>query len=472
MAVLCVATKELVAAAEEVDTHLEEARKIFEWVGAFDGGYVSPKQDVRRLIPGDLLSSLIVYAKEKINSGESLLRVPWETIIESDDPNDGGQMPCGTVRSVAREMRLGNKSKFAPYANYLMAEAENQIPSSWSKPAQRLLLDIVGDEDIPPENPTDWIRRWKKRCKRDSHDSLAEKAALLVIQRSDVAIMIPAYDAYNHRNGNWSNTNTVEMTGQYHETTAIKTIQKGDEIFVSYNFCEECGGRKEFYGTAELLRDYGFVERMPQRWHYFMPKHYQFDLDEDADGALQITWHKKHRPKNEDKIQIALNWIGRELRRLRRIKNLDWNFRFDEKDHGLTKSEWDTIWEFADANIVSLGMAERSLRKKLDGEGMTTTGETVEGDSCPANFTPIADGSHYDPLHFELDDIEYHLYTCDTTDTFAQTGFDLLEKTQSAYQVVKFKEKPETDDVCMNLDKIIQVGSRHHISISTTSFSA
>jgi hypothetical protein len=456
-------SKESVVEETIEDTHLEEARAILEWVSGTEGGFVSPKQDVRRLIPGDLSTPLIVYAKERIDVGEKIMRVPWSTLITSDDPEDGGQLPCGTVRSVAREMRLGEKSRYAPYVTYLHGEPDNQIPSGWSTPAQKLLRDIVGNNKIPPTNPTDWIKRWKKRCRGDTNDKIATKAALLVIQRSDDAIMIPAYDAYNHRNGNWTNTRTVEEEGVAHETTVIKTIEPGGEIFISYNFCAECGGRKNFYGTADILRDYGFVERLPQRWHYFMPKHYQFDLDQDQDGVMTVTWHANHRPKKQDKKEDAQVWIRRELRRLQRIKNIDWNFGFDENELGMTKHEWDTIWEFVDANIAALVVAYESLSRELeddeDQDQSCSAMEAGEDGSCPSNLGPLNNGSHYDPLDFEEDDIAYHLYTCDTTDAFAQKGFDLLEKTKSAYQLIKFKEKPSTNDVCMNLDKIIQVST-------------
>jgi hypothetical protein len=38
--------------------------------------------------------------------------------------------------------------------------------------------------------------------------------------------------------------------GKYHETTATKTIEEGEEILISYNLCEECHGRRHWYGTA------------------------------------------------------------------------------------------------------------------------------------------------------------------------------------------------------------------------------
>jgi spermidine synthase len=187
-----------------------------------------------------------------------------------------------------------------------------------------------------------------------------------------------------------------------------------------------------------------------------MEKDYHFDLDKDEHGVLQATWHNKYRPKKPEKKEKVRLWLQRQLRRLRRLKNIEWNFDFHEKDHGMTKYEWDMIWEFVDANIVAMSVALESLGPSITAAPSDTVSDSEEG-SCPSPVIPSANGSHYDPLNFEYDDVAYELYTCDTTDAFKQTGFKLLDKTESAYQLVKFKEKAETNDVCMNLDKIIQI---------------
>jgi nitrogen fixation protein len=251
------------------DPHLERAQAIFDWVAASEGAIVSLKQEVRRVVPGDLNTPLIIAAKEKIEGGEILVRVPWDIIIKPDDPDDDGQLPCSTATALAREMKLGKDSKYAPYVMYLNGESDRQIPSTWSKQAQNLFNRVIGNNDIPPNRATTWITKsWYKRCGGDPEDKIALKAALMVIQRSDDEIMIPAYDAYNHRNGNWTSTDTTIKQGQYHETRATRTIQPGEEIYLSYNLCKHCGGRKMDYGTGEILRDYGFVEDYPRRFHF------------------------------------------------------------------------------------------------------------------------------------------------------------------------------------------------------------
>ena len=165
-------------------------------------------------------------------------------------------MCCGTVRSVAKEMQLGEKSEdFGPYAAYLNAQAEGQLPSAWSPAGKKLLQDLVGGEPkgtiIPPTEPSQWLEYdWHNRCKGFPEDTLSNKAALLVVQRSDDYLMIPGYDLFNHRNGAWLNTMTQTMEGQHQITTATKTIEKGEQIYISYNQCKECQGRRFGYGTA------------------------------------------------------------------------------------------------------------------------------------------------------------------------------------------------------------------------------
>jgi hypothetical protein len=173
------------------DKHLEGARAIFNWIAASKDGIVNAKHEVQRAIPGDINSRLIVAAKERIEPGEVIVRVPWDLIIEPDDPDDDGQLPCTTVTSLAREMRLGEKSTYAPYVTYLLDEDYTTIPSAWSEPAQRLMREVVGHSEIPPARATIHLRKMYKRCDIDPNDEFARKAAIMIITRSDDTILIP-----------------------------------------------------------------------------------------------------------------------------------------------------------------------------------------------------------------------------------------------------------------------------------------
>ena len=143
-----------VAASVAEDSHLEEAKAIFDWVSGTQDGHITPKLELRREIPGDLDSPMGVYATETIEMNEEIVKVPWSVIIKPDDEREPpSQLVCGTVRNVAKEMRLGADSKYAPYVIYLNSEADSQIPSAWSPPGRELLLDILDHDTIPPQNP-------------------------------------------------------------------------------------------------------------------------------------------------------------------------------------------------------------------------------------------------------------------------------------------------------------------------------
>ena len=277
----------------ENDPHLEGARAIFEWIAASEGGIVSPKQEVRRAVPGNKNTPLIVAATERIEVGEIMVRVPWSHIVKPDNPDDDGQLPCTTATSLAREMKLGKDSQYGPYVEYLNGESPHGIPSVWSPKARELFEQVVGGkDDIPPGRATTWItKQWYGRCKGDPEDEVSTLAALMVIQRSDDEIMIPAYDAYNHRNGNWTGLDTTIKIGEYHETAAIRTIEAGEEIYLSYNLCNQCGGRKHDYGTGEILRDYGFVEDYPRRFYYMD----EYVSRRRKHAGMLVCLHSDHR---------------------------------------------------------------------------------------------------------------------------------------------------------------------------------
>jgi len=482
----------IAAEHNDVDPHLTEAKAIFDWVAGTADGFVTPKLELRRDIPGDLSSSMGVYATESIESGEPIVRIPWSVIITSDDPNErASQMVCGTVRSLANEMRLGSESKYAPYVVYLNAEVDAQIPSTWSKAGQELLLEVLDNNSIPPRDIIGWIEDdWFHRCKGDPNDPFGIKAALMVIQRADDAILIPAYDNLNHRNGNWTNTNTEIERGHYHTTTVIKNIEPGEQIYISYNMCEECGGRRSGYGTAEILRDYGFIEHMPQRWHY-MEEDFQFDLDEIEDGKLIVTWDEEDRPdKGDGKLMEQCRvWFRWEIRRLKRIKNIEWNIGYKGKDHGIAQIELDDIFGFIDANIVAMTAALESLGPSpLPGTVMTTKADShgdeddeddyddeeddtqgtckkdddFGGCMAPIDIAPlIANSSHYDTLEWEFDDLDYQVPTCNNRQIMQFNDFDDVEFLKTNYQDLNFMVKNELDDMCMDLDNIVQICSNY-----------
>eukprot|EP00537_Pseudo-nitzschia_pungens_P001155 CAMPEP_0172368666 /NCGR_PEP_ID=MMETSP1060-20121228/28638_1 /TAXON_ID=37318 /ORGANISM="Pseudo-nitzschia pungens, Strain cf. cingulata" /LENGTH=1266 /DNA_ID=CAMNT_0013093337 /DNA_START=265 /DNA_END=4065 /DNA_ORIENTATION=- len=479
----------------EKDTHLEEAQAIFDWVSGTQDGFITPKLELRRDVPGDASSPMGVYATDTIETGEDIIKVPWSVILKSDDPREpASQLVCGTVRTVAREMRLGADSKYAPYVVYLNNEADAQIPCWWSDGGQEFLEEILYGGTIPPTDPVGWIEdEWFGRCRGDPNDAIGVKAALMVIQRADDSIMIPAYDNMNHRNGNWTNTKTEIEPGKFHHTTATKTISAGDQIYISYNMCEECEGRSSGYGTAEILRDYGFVEHYPQRWHY-MEEDFQFDLDQIEDGKFIVTWDGEDRPdKGDGKLMEQTRvWFRWEIRRLKRVKNIEWAIGYEGKDHGIPDYEKETLFKFLDANIIAMTAALESLgpspppgtvtttkadshsaqvadnddakdEKKVQGnDGTCKADEDFGGCMAPIDVAPLLENyTHYDPLEWEFDDLDYLLPTCNNRELMRFSDFDDVEFIKTHYQDLNFMRKESTDDTCMDLDNIVQICSNY-----------
>jgi hypothetical protein len=239
-----------------------------DWLNSLKGGYFNPKQEIRRGNPDDPTSYVGIFAKELIEEGDVLAQIPWEFIIsakefdgEDDDDELTTMLMCGTVRNLAAEMKKGAQSKHAPYVQYLLNQTEGQLPSAWSEEGKRLLVDILGGEEyqqIPPVEPVDWLTEdWYEACHGDPEDTLSAHAAMLVVQRADDDLMVPIYDIYNHRNGKYHATKMMNKNeGENYIVQARRTIEPGEEIYHSYNMCDECDGRANGYGTPGEKRYY------------------------------------------------------------------------------------------------------------------------------------------------------------------------------------------------------------------------
>ena len=148
---------------------------IFEWIHNAPGGFYHPDQDFRA---DPETGAMGVFATKDIPEGTTLVRVPWSHLIKSDDPEEAGQLCCGTVESLARELRKGEESEYAPYIKYVQNQAVDQIPSGWSAQGKAFLQEIVGGADaksqvLPPEDPSHWlVDDWFKRCGGDPNDEI------------------------------------------------------------------------------------------------------------------------------------------------------------------------------------------------------------------------------------------------------------------------------------------------------------
>ena len=245
--------------------HASEVQELVDWFEAREGAELNPKLEIRHAnddANDDDTSNMGVFAADDISEGEVLLVVPWNAIIHAgyivEDPSS---LVCDTVFNLAREMRKGDESDFAPYVNYLKTQKVGQIPSAWSNEGKYLLHRVLGrniDEGrsgraqtqrLPPRSPTSRLEvDWRQDC-NGSADPTDEQAAQLVIQRAEDDLMMPIYDMFSHRNGWHNNVNNNCREGEEFYLTANRDIVEGEMLYNSYNQCTDCDGRAGRYGT-------------------------------------------------------------------------------------------------------------------------------------------------------------------------------------------------------------------------------
>ncbi len=241
---------------------------LIAWLRA-EGGFFSPKLKMRRADLNDPNSRFGMYADEKIEAKELMIRVPTSIIVngieeEKEIGPPGEMMECPTIRNLTKELQLGDKSKYAPYVNYLLeTQPPGMLPSAWSEAGQDLLIRVLSDKKgkqyLPPTYPVSSLEDYYDDCGY-TEDPIGEYAALLVIQRSWDDLLLPVYDMMSHRNGHWLNTecNTVHE-GEPVEVHASRDIEADEEIYTTYNLCKDCVGRYLSYGSPEILRDVSYM---------------------------------------------------------------------------------------------------------------------------------------------------------------------------------------------------------------------
>ena len=376
------------------DDDFDRSYGIFDWIN--DGGYFNPKQEFR---PNTKTNFTGIYAKVDIPKGEILCTVPHDhkiipNIGVNDDTSD-----CDTANQLAEYMRHPLLyPEYLPYSLYTRKQRRGQLPSWFSASGKRLLLQLLNDELLPTESTT-ILEEWYDEC-RDYGSFIQDEwwshAAMLVQQRADDDIIIPAYDMYNHRNGaKYLNTQTEwnqdDALLSPHITVASQDISAGDQIYNSYNMCVFCFGRKNGgYGTPEIFRDYGFVENYPQRWMFTKKERrtngrdgtrreerasLEFDLEEmdgttnegDSSSTLIVKWILKPKKVTLPQLEWVV-FLESQLQRLEQFQvvNDDTNTASADvnaaiEKEGQTAYELEMIEIFRQANIVAITHALQSL---------------------------------------------------------------------------------------------------------------
>lgn len=315
-----------------IDLDKQHSESLINWLET-SGGYFHPALEMRRIDPENPSSHFGMFANHDIKNNTRLIQVPYKMTINADwNPHYEGPespMTCETVWNLIAQIKKGKESFHYPYVHYLQdTQPPGIIPSAWSHEGKRLLHKVLtgtykypgslaqeeedkipeGFIELPPDEPLVWQNEWVESC-GGNDDPLEQYAALALINRGWDDIMIPLIDMQSHRNGKYTNTRHNALhEGNDPILYASRDIKAGEEINTSYNQCgHDCGGRTDIYGTPEILRDYGFVEQMPQSWNFWeLDLGFHIDYVYEDDGGRPV----QNRSRKESYEIVA--WTNEE----------------------------------------------------------------------------------------------------------------------------------------------------------------
>ena len=179
---------------------------MINWVRS-KGGSFNNNVEIRRIDPSDEGSPFGVFAKEILDEKELIMHIPeacyievWDAAVdmselegkEATDANHDNL--CKLSHELMQEMKLGDKSQFAPYIAYLKTQKAGQLPVQWSKQGKNVLRNVF----IPGSEIVDWIDLNFQRTGCISDDPFEVHMVEMAVQRSFDAALIPLLDMVNH----------------------------------------------------------------------------------------------------------------------------------------------------------------------------------------------------------------------------------------------------------------------------------
>ncbi|KAL7548860.1 hypothetical protein ACHAWF_012131 [Thalassiosira exigua] len=291
----------------------------------------------------------------------------WEPVTSGD---------CETVVRLVEEAALGDASLYQPYIDYLLSQPRGQLPAFWSDAGKDLMEKVLGPiekEDSTSEEGSDepdtilpeawkdgYVEEFVEWCtdgKLDAKD-LEDQINFynLLNQRGWDELMIPVMDMMNHGNGRLLNTDHSSAHGvEPVKVWASRDIAKGEDIYTTYNFCPDCGGRFKNYGTSDLLRDYGFVEGFPQRW-FFDDQGIAFELDVDESGEHKVNWLNNGPPKSS-------GFLKEQIDRLRSLSESFPVLGDASGESTIPQHELDVIVRYHQALLIAMTEALKSMAR-------------------------------------------------------------------------------------------------------------
>ena len=370
------------ALTSEVVNARDHAQLQIEWLKE-NGGLFSPKIEFQLAVENDEDSPWGIFAVQDIKKGETLIIVPQACLITSE----GSFRMCDTARNLMKQKELGEKSKYAPYVNYVFdPKHANQLPVSWSTAGKKLIHKIIGRE-LPPFDVTDIS--FQDAC-GGSGSAFEEEAWQIIVRRSWDDIMVPVFDMFNHRNGKWFNVDSSSAhSGEDIVVFASRDVKKGEQLYLSYNECADCIDYAWTYVLPNILKDYGFVEQYPRRWNI---KGCAFELDENEDtGEIEVTF-LTGEPKSSVKT-----FMRGQLKRLKGLQD------YVTTEAPKLESEHERYMSLEYYNALTMALEYALI--EADAESEVCSIEEHESKTCALR--------EYDPLDSLPVELEFNYDICD-----------------------------------------------------------
>jgi len=314
---------------------VELASAQIEWL-ASHGGYFHPSVSIDPLFEprendDDVQSvnnhvPLGLFAKDSFAKGDAIMKIPRHCLLTAGPDSNG---MCQTATNLIKERRLKEASKYAPYVEYLYSKNTVPLPSVWSDTAQTLIREIRGKSFSPQdltevsfvkhcydynngdEDDDDDGRSLDMDVIQSSSPEELEFAYLTVVSRAWTDKLVPVFDMLNHHSGHHAN---VDSSTPVHDSRtevltvqAIRDIQAGEQLFLSYMDCIDEEGFENEYVLPQMLRDFGFVDSYPQRWTFPVTS----SSSATATAAMDDS-HDDEEEEEEYNIVFDLDFVNAE----------------------------------------------------------------------------------------------------------------------------------------------------------------
>jgi len=298
----------------------ETVKEMVDWARS-KGGFFHPNLEIRRWNHSDPTSYFGVFLNESVPKDQLLMKIPGDIKIQLhpdyfQNSSVVDEVVCELAWQLKNESDAGSNSSYAPYVNYIQAQSKKQIPAMWSGPGKKLLAKVQDEMDLDlrdlnaDEDDGDhfynWITDWYggANCTycNETNQVLDEWYLAISQQRGFDYALIPIYDMINHDPGN---VNTITRPSIYHPdgfgVYALRDMEAGEELLYNYydhpdnKRCPTCGTSLSYWGTPEIIRDFGFVEAYPHTYHFYDDEvSIALIVDQDrTDGSYKVSCKNK-----------------------------------------------------------------------------------------------------------------------------------------------------------------------------------